>query len=29
MDDYLAGLDRAMNKMPATRESKDRFVIPS
>ena len=29
MDDYLAGLDRAMKKMPATRESKERFVIPS
>jgi translation initiation factor 2 subunit 2 len=29
MDDYLAGLDRAMKKMPAPRESKDRFVIPS
>jgi len=29
MDDYLAGLDRAMKKMPANRESKERFVIPS
>ena len=29
MDDYLAGLDRAMKKMPASRESKERFVIPS
>ncbi|HNX10314.1 MAG TPA: translation initiation factor IF-2 subunit beta, partial [Methanothrix sp.] len=29
MDDYLAGLDRAMKKMPATRESKERFVIPA
>ncbi|MFZ3149398.1 MAG: translation initiation factor IF-2 subunit beta [Methanothrix sp.] len=29
MDDYLAGLDRAIKKMPATRESKERFVIPS
>ena len=29
MDDYLTGLDRAMKKMPAPRESKDRFVMPS
>ena len=29
MDDYLAGLDRAIKKMPATRETKERFVIPS
>ena len=28
MDDYLAGLDRAIKKMPATRETKERFVIP-
>lgn len=29
MDDYLAGLDRAMKRMPATKESKERFVIPA
>ena len=29
MDDYLAGLERAIKKMPATRETKERFVIPS
>ena len=29
MDDYLAGLDRAMKSMPANRETKDRFIIPS
>jgi translation initiation factor 2 subunit 2 len=29
MDDYLAGLDRAIKKMPATQGSKDRFVLPS
>jgi len=29
MDDYLAGLDRAMKRMPTTRESKERFIIPS
>jgi translation initiation factor 2 subunit 2 len=29
MDDYLAGLERAMKKMPATRDTKERFVIPS
>jgi translation initiation factor 2 subunit 2 len=28
MDDYLAGLERAMKKMPATRDTKERFVIP-
>ncbi len=29
MEDYLAGLDRAMKRMPATKESKERFVIPA
>jgi translation initiation factor 2 subunit 2 len=29
MDDYLAGLERAMKKMPATRDTKERFVIPA
>jgi translation initiation factor 2 subunit 2 len=29
MDDYLAGLERAMKKMPAIRDTKERFVIPS
>ena len=28
MDDYIAGLERAMKKMPATKDSKERFVIP-
>jgi len=28
MDDYLAGLERAMKKMPATRDIKERFVVP-
>jgi translation initiation factor 2 subunit 2 len=28
MDDYLAGLERAMKKMPAIRDTKERFVIP-
>jgi translation initiation factor 2 subunit 2 len=29
MDDYLAGLERAMKKMPATRDTRERFVVPS
>jgi translation initiation factor 2 subunit 2 len=29
MDDYIAGLERAMKKMPATKDSKERFVIPA
>jgi translation initiation factor 2 subunit 2 len=29
MDDYIAGLERAMRKMPATKDSKERFVIPA
>jgi translation initiation factor 2 subunit 2 len=28
MDNYLEGLERAMKKMPATKDSKERFVIP-
>lgn len=28
MDDYLAGLDRAMKKMPDTKGPKERFVMP-
>ncbi len=29
MDDYIAGLERAMKKMPATKDTKERFVVPT
>lgn len=29
MDDYMSGLERAMKTMPATKATKERFVIPS
>ncbi|MCJ7445521.1 MAG: translation initiation factor IF-2 subunit beta [Methanotrichaceae archaeon] len=29
MEDYLVGLDRAMRRIPAIKDTKDRFVIPT
>jgi translation initiation factor 2 subunit 2 len=29
MNDYLAGLDRAMRRIPAVKDTRDRFVIPT